>query len=123
MSANRWVSLGAVLGFFSVAFGAFGAHALKDVLNEKSIVIYQTAVHYQMVHSLALVLFGIWAGLHPGGARSWLGGLFVAGTLLFSGSLYGLALTGIRHLGWITPVGGVGLLAGWILFAFLSWRA
>ena len=123
MNAKSWVVIGACYGFIAVALGAFGAHALKEVLDEKSAAVYQTAVHYQMFHALALIALGIWAQQFPVGASLWVGGCFSLGVLLFSGSLYILALSGIRALGMITPIGGVLFLVGWILFAFLAARA
>ncbi len=123
MNPKNWIGIGALFGFLSVALGAFGAHSLKESLSEKSAAIYQTAAQYQMSHALALVLFGLWASQNPDAARPWVGWAFTAGILLFSGSLYALAMTGIRGFGAITPLGGVSFLVGWIMFAFLAWRA
>ncbi len=98
----------ALMGFLGVALGAFGAHWLKPVLNmNAAVAIWQTAVLYQLVHAVA----GLWAaGRRPGVAWVWAAGVF-----FFSGSLYVLALTGIRWLGAVTPVGGVLFLAGWAM--------
>ncbi len=114
--------IGCLSGFFSVAFGAFGAHALKDVLSEKALFTYQTAVQYQMIHSLALIGLGSWVSQHSGESQL-PGWAFILGITFFSGSLYGLALTDLKFLGFITPVGGVSFLVGWIAFAFLAWKA
>ena len=101
-------TLAAILGFTGVALGAFGAHGLKDVLAANgTAAIWQTAVLYQLVHAVA----SLWAAeRRPVVARLW-----AAGTVLFSGSLYALALTNIRWLGAITPVGGVFFLIGWAM--------
>ena len=106
-----------VFGFLAVALGAFGAHALKDVLSSYSQQIYGTAVQYQMFHSLALWLAAMPpVQLHSDWQR-WACRCFAAGMLIFSGSLYLLALTGIKAFGMVTPVGGIALLAGWVFLA------
>lgn len=105
---------GAFLGFLTVAIGAFGAHALKNKLNPDMLTIFEIGVRYQMYHSLALVLTALAYSLYPGSFLSWAGLLFIMGTVVFSGSLYALALTGIRTLGAITPIGGLMLLFGWL---------
>ena len=110
-------SLGALSAFLAVAAGAFGAHGLRARLSPGDLAIFETAVRYQMYHALGLL--GVaWAAVRwPGTAPALAGWLFVAGTVLFSGSLYALALTGIRWLGAITPLGGVAFLGGWIVLA------
>lgn len=123
MGSKQWLMMGAVSGFFGVAFGAFGAHALKDILDQKAMAVYQTAVHYQMIHSLALLGLGIW-GIQNSGLNTQMAGMgFTLGIMLFSGSLYALALTQLKFLGIITPFGGVSFLVGWIGFAILAWKA
>jgi uncharacterized membrane protein YgdD (TMEM256/DUF423 family) len=113
--------LGAVSGFIAVAAGAFGAHSLRDRLTPEYVSVFETGVRYQMYHALALLAVA-WVIERGGGTSAqWAGWLFVIGTVLFSGSLYGLALTGIRWMGAITPLGGVAFLAGWVCLA-LSWR-
>lgn len=112
--------LGAVLGFLGVAAGAFGAHALRARLSVDLLEVFETAARYQMYHALALIAAGWVAGRWPGGAATASGWLFVAGTVLFSGSLYLLALTGTRWLGAVTPLGGLAFLGGW---AALAWAA
>lgn len=105
---------GAFLGFLTVAFGAFGAHALKNKLSPDMLTVLEVGVRYQMYHALALILTALAYSLFPGVFLAWAGGLFVIGTLVFSFSLYTLALTGIRSIGAITPIGGVLLLFGWL---------
>jgi uncharacterized membrane protein YgdD (TMEM256/DUF423 family) len=114
--------IGALLGFVGVAAGAFGAHALRARLTPEDLAIFETAARYQMYHALALLGVAWVIGRWPGGAASAAGWLFVAGTLVFSGSLYLLVLTGARWMGAITPLGGVALLAGWLALAWAVWR-
>jgi len=109
---------GALLGFLSVAVGAFGAHALKDFLTANNrIDTFETAVQYQMYHALALVLTGILSCIFPKSDFSWIAISFLFGICIFSGSLYILCATGVKWLGAITPLGGLGFLAGWMLLA------
>ena len=122
--SRTFVFLGALSGFVAVAAGAFGAHALKRRLPDDLLAVFETGARYQMYHALALVLVGALALRATEddsllGAAGW---LFVAGTVLFSGSLYALALTGVRKLGAITPLGGLAFLAGWALLAIAAWR-
>lgn len=112
------VAIGALSALISVAAGAFGAHALKGRLSDYGLGIYETAARYQMYHALALVLIGLLAQARSGGAWSAAGTSMIAGTILFSGSLYVLALTDMKWLGAITPLGGLAFLAGWALLAF-----
>ncbi|WP_017938537.1 DUF423 domain-containing protein [Zestomonas thermotolerans] len=114
--------LAAFFGFTAVALGAFAAHGLKGQLSAELLTVFQTGVHYQMVHALALLAV-VLLGLHaPGRALLAAGGLFVLGILLFSGSLYLLALTGTRALGAITPFGGVSFLGGWLSLGIAGWN-
>ena len=107
-------TLGAASGLIAVAAGAFGAHALRSRLSPEYLAVFETAARYQMFHALALFA-AAWAVTRwPAGAAVWAGWLFVVGTVLFSGSLYALALTGTRWLGAITPLGGIAFLAGWL---------
>ncbi len=113
---RTWITAGAALAFLAVAAGAFGAHALKPQLSDEALGWFETAVRYQMYHALGLLVMAALAGRLQGGmAVTWTGWLFLAGMVLFSGSLYLLALTGVRWLGAITPLGGVCFLAGWAL--------
>src|SRR5689334_11780647 len=108
-----WIVLGAVNAFLSVAAGAFGAHALKARLAPELLTIFETGARYHMYHSLGLIAIGLVAQARPSPLLSGAGWAMLAGILLFSGSLYALALTGVRGLGAITPLGGLGFLAGW----------
>jgi uncharacterized membrane protein YgdD (TMEM256/DUF423 family) len=117
---RTFAALGALSGFVGVAAGAFGAHALKARLAPDLLAVFQTGAQYQMYHALALLAAAWAASRWPGGAVTAAGWLFAAGTVLFSGSLYALALSGVRALGAVTPLGGVAFLAGW---ACLGWAA
>jgi uncharacterized membrane protein YgdD (TMEM256/DUF423 family) len=122
MVRTLWI-IGSVLGFTAVAAGAFGAHALRARLTPDLLAIFETAARYHMYHAFA-VLAAAWAASQwPGALTSAAGWLFTAGVLVFSGSLYILALTGIRWLGAITPIGGVALLAGWICLLLAAGRS
>lgn len=123
MLSKQWTMIGAIAGFFGVALGAFGAHALKEHLSERAQAIYQTAVQYQMIHALALIGLGVWAAQNPSLDTQIAGWGFTVGILVFSGSLFALAITDLRFLGAITPLGGISFLVGWIGFAFLAWKA
>ena len=117
MILQAYAVTAAVFGLLAVAFGAFGAHALKNLLSVSAQGIYGTAVQYQMFHTLALWLAAVPPiHLHPSWQR-WACRLFSGGILLFSGSLYSLALSGQTWLGMVTPIGGVAFLAGWVFLA------
>jgi uncharacterized membrane protein YgdD (TMEM256/DUF423 family) len=117
-----FVILGALSGLIAVAAGAFGAHTLRNRVSEDLLATFETGARYQMYHALAL-LFAAWAVTRwPGPLTTAAGWLFVAGTLIFSGSLYGLTLTGARWLGAITPLGGVAFIVGWLCLALAAWR-
>ena len=113
--------IAAILGFLAVAFGAFGAHGLRERLSPEMMAVFEIGVRYQMYHVFALLTVAA-AIAHFGRARMLLvaGWSFVAGILIFSGSLYALALTGTGMFGAITPIGGVGLLLGWACLAFFA---
>src|ERR671939_2065940 len=106
-------ALGSLLAFLAVALGAFAAHGLKARLEPAMLATFETGVRYHIYHALALLAVGWAATRWPGGAVNASGWLFVAGILLFSGSLYALSLTGTRVLGAITPFGGLTFIAGW----------
>ncbi len=115
--------LAAVLLFAAVALGAFGAHALKSKLAPDVMAVYQTAVQYHFWHALGLLAVGILLLHKPeSGALVAAAWLLVAGIVLFSGSLYVLALTGARGLGAVTPIGGAAFLAAWAALAWAAWR-
>lgn len=115
-----FIVIGALSGFLAVAAGAFGAHALRARLAPEMIDVFQTGVTYEMYHALALVAVGILLARFSSEGSVWLssaGWLFIAGSILFSGSLYLLAVTGTTWLGAITPLGGVAFLLGWLALA------
>ena len=114
--------LGCLSGFLDVALGAFAAHALKGRVDADLLVIFETGVRYQMYHAFALLAVGWACTRWPGTVLKTSGWLFVTGTIIFSGSLYVLALSGARWLGAITPIGGLALLAGWLCLAWGCWR-
>jgi uncharacterized membrane protein YgdD (TMEM256/DUF423 family) len=113
--------LGSILAFSAVLLGAFGAHALKETLSaHDSIQTWETAVRYQMWHAIALILLSMISLTQP--TPKMIGPCFAIGTLLFSGSLYGLALDGPKWLGPITPLGGLSLMIGWLLLAYSCFK-
>lgn len=114
--------LAALFGFTGVGLGAFAAHGLKGQLSAEYLAVFQTGVHYQMLHALALLaLAALWQRL-GGRLLTAAGVCFCVGILLFSGSLYALTLSGISALGMITPVGGLMFLAGWFCLGLAAWR-
>ena len=119
-----FLALGAVLAGAGVALGAFGAHALRASASPEDLATFETGVRYHMYHALALLVVA-WAHARLEGAATVTaaGWLFVAGIVVFSGSLYVLVLTGQRWLGAVTPVGGLAFLAGWALLAWAALRA
>ncbi|MBC3932142.1 DUF423 domain-containing protein [Undibacterium sp. CY22W] len=123
LKVEKVVFLAALTMLIAVAAGAFGAHGLKAVLSAEMLAIWQTAVQYQMVHGLGLLAVGILMQQWPQAKRlAWVATAFAVGIFLFSGSLYVLALSGIRWLGAVTPLGGVAFLAGWLLLAISAWQ-
>ncbi len=115
--------LAAISGLTGVAFGAFGAHALRDVLTPEMLAVYKTAVDYQMWHALGLGLIAVLQRQVPTDKLlCWAGYLMFAGIIIFSGSLYLLTITGARWLGAITPIGGVALLLAWLLVAVFAYK-
>jgi uncharacterized membrane protein YgdD (TMEM256/DUF423 family) len=123
-AAKLFVTLGALAAALGVALGAFGAHALRAKLSPELLAVYRTGVEYHFYHALGLVLVGL-AALHlpdstPLRAAGW---MMLAGIVLFSGSLYLLAVTGVRALGAVTPVGGVAFIAAWALLAWAALRS
>ena len=113
--------LGCASALIAVALGAFGAHGLRARIVPDMLLTFEIGVRYQMYHALALLAVGAVAGRLPGGAVAAAGWLFVAVTVIFSGSLYVLVLTGQRWLGAVTPLGGLAFLAGWAVLAWAAW--
>jgi uncharacterized membrane protein YgdD (TMEM256/DUF423 family) len=120
-TAYIFLLLGIFFAGLAVAAGAFGAHSLKAILTPKMLDVFETAVRYQMYHALALVIVGWVASSFPGLWFRLTGWSFVAGILLFSGSLYALTLTGTRGYDAITPLGGLAFLLGWCFFGWGIW--
>ena len=120
--AKVFITLASLSGMLAVVLGAFGAHALKNRLDDYAMGVFHTAVQYQFYHSLALLAVGVIALNHPQAAllRS-SGWLFALGIVVFSGSLYVLSFSGLRWLGAVTPIGGLSFIAGWACLAAASW--
>jgi uncharacterized membrane protein YgdD (TMEM256/DUF423 family) len=115
--SNLFIGLGALSAFISVAAGAFGAHALKQVLDTDMLAVYHTAVDYQFFHSIGLIAVGTLHKTSPRHIHSAAAWTMLAGIIIFSGSLYVLSITGIKWLGMITPIGGISFLAAWLILA------
>ena len=129
---KTYLLLAAISGFLAVALGAFGAHGLRDKLSADLLAVYQTGVQYHFYHTLALLAVAVLmllasssalpsSSLAASSLLKWSGNLFAVGIVIFSGSLYLLAISGVRWLGAITPIGGVAFLAGWICLAVAAW--
>lgn len=114
---------GALFGMLGVAAGAFGAHALRDQLAPERLVTYELAVRYQMYHALALIAAAWAVGRWPASTAQLAGWFFIAGILVFCGTVYALSFGSPRWFGAITPIGGVCLIVGWALLAFAALRA
>lgn len=122
MSERLLVILAAINMFIAVAAGAFGAHGLKQVLDSEMLAIWHTAVTYQMMHALGMFLIALLIPKFSPVLLGWAGSAMFIGIVIFSGSLYALALSGIRLLGAITPIGGLAFLASWILVAWAAYK-
>lgn len=119
MTTERTLALvGVILAGAAVAGGAFGAHALRDRLSTDLLAIFETGARYQMYHGLAILLVALLVPRFQAPQVAWAGAAFVAGIVVFSGSLYALTLSGARAWGAVTPIGGVLFLAGWFLLAW-----
>lgn len=116
-----FLTMAAVSGFVAVALGAFGAHGLRERLAPDLLAIFEVGVRYQMYHALALVGVALALDRWPSASLQAAGWAFVAGTIVFSGSLYLLTLTEQRWLGAVTPLGGLAFLGGWALLAYSAW--
>jgi len=114
--------LGALSAGLGVAIGAFAAHGLRGRISDEMLGVFETGARYQMYHALALLAVALASVRWPGAALNGAGWCFVVGTVLFSGSLYALSVTGVRVLGAITPFGGLAFIAGWILIITHVWR-
>ena len=126
--ARVFVAMAGSMGALAVGLGAFGAHGLQSRLAEvadgaKRLGWWETAAHYHLVHALAMALAAWLVVRGGGGAASAAGWAFIVGVVIFSGSLYTMALGGPRWLGAVTPIGGLALIAGWVLVAVAGWRA
>ena len=109
------LTIAAISGLLAVALGAFGAHGLKTIISPEMLEVYKTGVQYQFYHTFALLAVGILMNFNQSKALKWSAYLFITGTILFSGSLYVLAISGVKALGIITPFGGIAWIAAWIL--------
>jgi uncharacterized membrane protein YgdD (TMEM256/DUF423 family) len=117
-----FLTVGAWMAALGMTAGAFGAHILRTRVAPEMLAVFDTGVRYQLIHALALIAVA-WATTRwPGMVTDMAGWLFLAGTVLFSGSLYALALSGVLAFGAITPLGGLALIAGWILLAWAAWQ-
>ncbi len=122
MSGKIFLLAGSALAGLSVLLGAFGAHGLKGRVSETMLAVFQTGVQYQMYHALALLAVGVLMQKNFSLLLGYSGWLFIVGIFLFSGSLYVLALSSIRWVGPVTPLGGVALIVGWILMFVAIYR-
>ena len=119
---NRVLFIGALLALIGVAAGAFGAHGLRPILSEKMMAVFETGVRYHLMHALAMLIAGLSAHWFSHRVFAWAGWSFFIGILIFSGSLYTLALSGFRGLGILTPFGGLAFLLGWSFLAWGYWK-
>jgi len=120
--AARWFAIGAWLGALGVSLGAFGAHGLKARVSPEMVAVWETGARYHVIHALALLATAWACDRWPGAFANGAGWLFLAGIVVFSGSLYALALTGARALGAITPLGGLCFIAAWVCLALAAMR-
>jgi uncharacterized membrane protein YgdD (TMEM256/DUF423 family) len=118
---SSWIALGALNAAVAVGAGAFAAHGLRERIDARALEVFETGARYHMYHAFAIILAGLVASVGPRGAQT-AGWIFQAGIVLFSGSLYALALTGTKGLGAITPIGGLAFLVGWLWLAWSAWR-
>jgi len=122
MDARRTLAIAGVLIALATVLGAFGAHALKAHLSQDKLVVYETAVRYHFIHALGLLAMGVLLRSVDAELLRWSAALVLIGIVLFSGSLYLLTFGAPRFVGIVTPLGGLALIAGWVLFAVTIWR-
>jgi uncharacterized membrane protein YgdD (TMEM256/DUF423 family) len=122
MDARKTLAIAGALIALATALGAFGAHALKAHLSQDKLLVYETAVRYHLIHALGLLAIGVLMRSLDGELLRWSATLVLVGIVLFSGSLYWLTFGAPRLVGIVTPIGGLALIAGWILFAVTLWR-
>ncbi len=120
--ARIWFVLGCISAGIGVAAGAFGAHGLKNILTPDMLTIYETAVRYQMYHAFGLIATALAGNYLPASNLKLVGWCFAGGTVLFSGSLYLLTLTGMLWLGAITPLGGIAFIVGWLMLGYFIYQ-
>lgn len=120
----NWTGIGSLALGLAVMLGAFGAHGLRDRLDAYSMGVYERAVFYHFIHALGLLIASVLPklGVISESAGTWVCSMLLAGLLIFSGSLYVLAITGVRSLGAITPIGGLAFIAAWLLLAITAFR-
>ena len=123
LRVRLWLVIAALNGALAVAFGAFAAHGLSQKLDPHALGIFETGARYHMYHALAMGLAALAMQGKAARTATWSASLFLAGIVLFSGSLYALAFTGERLFAFVTPVGGVAFLAGWVTLALAAWRS
>jgi uncharacterized membrane protein YgdD (TMEM256/DUF423 family) len=114
------IVIGAVMGLISVVLGALGAHLLQSYLDAEALHIFETGARFQMYHAIMLIITGVMYGIWQSKLLTIAGGFFLIGTLIFSGSLYSLAISDIKVLGAIAPIGGLGLMSGWAILIVAS---
>ncbi|MFG6138873.1 DUF423 domain-containing protein [Halomonas sp. B23F22_10] len=123
MQDRGWWMAVALCGALTVMAGAFGAHALNGTLPPRLMTVFETGVRYQAWHALAMLGVLAWRAARPLAGQRWVLGLWLAGMALFSGSLYVLAIGGVKVLGAVTPIGGGLLILGWLALAVAAWRS
>jgi uncharacterized membrane protein YgdD (TMEM256/DUF423 family) len=116
-TTSKFIKLGAFMTALSVAFGAFGAHALKDILDADMSAVYNTAVEYQFYHSLGMFVIAFCAYINDNKNINTAGNIMFYSMLIFSGSLYIMTITGMKWLGAVTPIGGTGFILAWLMLA------
>ncbi|HDR0673121.1 TPA: DUF423 domain-containing protein [Pasteurella multocida] len=122
---NKWLFIAALSGFFCIAFGAFAAHGLEKNLTPKALAWIETGLKYQFFHTVALMVLGtlqLYLKADIDRVINWIGSTWSLGIVLFSGSLYALALGAIKSVAWLTPIGGTLFLIGWAMLAYRSYK-